>query len=99
MKLPPIRHNGVTFFRGKEWILTFTLEKDGYFNHQVGDIIRVHDREMQVDVFYCLTRRARDEEGVLLPVYEVEYIQPEEVFADLPTIDYEAQNRPAQPSE
>ena len=98
MKLPPIRETGIVFHDGKEWILTFTLEADGYYNHQVGDIIRVADREAGVDVFYELKRRARDDDGKILPVYEVSYIVPQDVFADLPTIDYEAQ-RPAKPSQ
>lgn len=97
-KLPPVRHNGVVFYKGKEYILTFTLEKDGYYNHQVGSIIRVKDTEAGCDVFYELMRRARDDDGKLLPVYEVDHVIPEHVFADLPTINVEAKN-PAQSSE
>lgn len=88
INLPPMRSNGVVFYKGHEYIHTQVLEEEGYYAHQVGDIIRVYDEEVQVDVFYELSKRVRDDEGKLLPAYLVSYIQPEEVFADLPTVNY-----------
>lgn len=85
--LPPMRSTGVVYHKGYEWIHTQVLEEEGYYAHQVGDIIRVVDEEAGCDIFYELTCRARDEDGNMLPAYQVDFIIPEHVFAKLPTVN------------